>query len=81
MAWLLPLMLLTALTLFSGWVAVMLRLEPEVSGAPFAPAPSRTAPATPASGEAAEPAAVLFPSFSGVGGDAGLLTLVDRAAA
>jgi hypothetical protein len=66
---LLPAVMFAALGLFAVWVALMLRLEPV--GSEVTP-PVRPAVAT--AFDDAAPTVVLFPSFSGVGGDAALLT-------
>jgi hypothetical protein len=72
---LLPVVMCAALGLFAAWVALMLRLEP-TEQAPVVP----VAAAVPAVFDDTMAAVVVFPSFSGVGGDAALLTDVDRAA-
>jgi hypothetical protein len=66
---LLPVVMVAALGLFAAWVALMLRLEP-TEHVPAVP----VATASPAVPDDAMAAVVLFPSFSGVGGDAALLT-------
>ena len=60
--------MLVALGLFAAWVALVLRLEPTRQ---VAAVPEATPLVSPAS---TPPAVVQFPSFSGVGGDAALLT-------
>ena len=79
MAWLLPAILAGALVLFAGWLAVLLRADgaPEQAAAPLAAPVPVAAPSVATS----SPSVVLFPSFSGVGGDAWLLTAADRSAA
>src|SRR5690349_5207910 len=82
MAGLLPAILAGALALFAGWLAVLLRLDADDAPAEAAaPAPTAALVATAVPAATPSPSVVLFPSFSGVGGDAWLLTAADRSAA
>lgn len=81
MAWLLPAILAGALVLFAGWLAVLLRLDADGAPEQAAAPPAAAVPVATPSSATSSPSVVLFPSFSGVGGDAWLLTAADRSAA
>ena len=81
MAWLLAVMLLASLGLFTGWVVCVLRLDPATSPRATVPAAAATRATVRVHTVAAvdEPEGAPFARFSGIGGDVCLVAVTASA--